>query len=213
MNIPQTIFTLPQNPKKRRSGHSSPSQPPEPPSVPDRPPLPQQEPILVKIQSPSIEKQVESDIKKETIKNEKTMEQKFDDLVDRSKNVLFRLQSAIPLDPFPDVIEIDVSQVHITFYNFFKSKRLHSIALKDISNVFVETTYMFGNLKIVDRNFVENEISIPYLKRDEAIKAKKIIQGLMISDREKIDLSQVHDNDLAKKLEELGSPTPTPNKD
>lgn len=201
MAQPYTIFTRPKSAGKK--GGKSGTQPVELPTTAQQP-----DPILVKIQSPPVEKQVESDIKKEALKSEKTMEQKFEDLVDRSKKVLYKLQSVKPMDPFPDIVEIDVSQVHITFTSFFRSKRLHSIAIKDISDVFVETSYFFATLKIVDRNFIENEVSVPYLKREEAIKAKKIVQGLMIGDREKIDFSQIHDGDLAKKLEELGSPTP-----
>lgn len=156
------------------------------------------------IQPPPVE-QANIEIEKEKIKNKQASLGKLEKLVKESQLKLFSAKSVFPLDLFPDQIEIDPVQVHITLKEFFKSKRIHSIAIKDISDVFIESAGPFASLKLIDRDFVENTVSVNFLKYADALKAKKIIQGLMVADREGIDLTQADYKSLAVKLEQLGS--------
>lgn len=162
------------------------------------------------LETKQIQKDARKDVAEELIKDRVTNEQKLDDLVRHSEKKLFECKGVFPFDLFPDTLTIEMNQVHVSSKAFFKSKRIHSVALRDISDVFVETSPFYATLKLIDRNFIENQISIPFLKKAEAIKAQRIIQGLVVAEREGVDVTKVHDAELVEKLEALGAPH-TPN--
>lgn len=159
-------------------------------------------PRIYKSQPLAKSRKQQSNIKKETDMNEK-----LDNLVDNSHRILFTAKNVFPFDLFPDILTIDVNQVHLTTNYFLKTKRVHSIAIQDISDVFVETSPWYATLRIVDKDFIEKSVQISFLKKDDAMKAKKIIQGLMIGLKEGIDFSKITDDNLSSKLEDLGSPS------
>lgn len=64
-----------------------------------------------------------------------------------------------------------------------------------------------ASLKVASKEFKDNPITIKNLEPEDAIKARRIIQGLILSQREKIDFSKIEDKDIAKKIEELGKVT------
>lgn len=137
-------------------------------------------------------------------KKEEENQQKFEELIDQSNKVLFELKAVFPFDFFPNKIIIDLNRVNIIIKEFFFSERRHSIDFKDIGDVLVETSPFFATLKIVDEGFPEGEIKISYLKKNEAIRARQIIQGLVTCKKEEIDVTKLEDTYLLEKIEELG---------
>ena len=49
------------------------------------------------------------------------------------------------------------------------------------------------------------EIRIPYLRSNDAIRARNIIQGLIIAKKEGIDVSKLTHKELVEKIEDLGN--------
>lgn len=139
---------------------------------------------------------------KEAMKLEFTNKQKFNELLNRSKKVLLKISNIIPLLT-SDVI-IDINKVDIIHRFFFFSGRNHSIAIKDITDVFTETIPFLGTLNIVDEGFAENTVRVRWLKKKEAEKARRIITGLMEARKEEVDITKLDDKNLASKFEELG---------
>lgn len=131
--------------------------------------------------------------------------QKLDELVEHSQKSLLRIKTAIPLNPFPTEVIVDINKVHIVLKEFFASEHIHGILIKDISDVLVETNPFFATLKIIDIGFTDNSIDVEYLRRKDAIRARKIIQGLVIAHKYGVDLSKIEDENLCNKIEELGS--------
>lgn len=130
--------------------------------------------------------------------------ERLEDLIDKTQPLL-RIRTSIPLDPFPNEIVIDANKVSIIYRYFFASENIHSVFIKDISDVLVETSLIFSTLKIVDVGFTENSIDINYLKTKDALKARRIIQGLVVAQKNGIDLSKCEQSEIADKVEELGS--------
>ncbi len=129
---------------------------------------------------------------------------KLDDLVEHSQEPLLKIKTTIPLNPFPDKVIIDINKVNIIFKYFFWSEQIHSVYIKDISDVLVETGFFWSTLTIIDVGFTENSIDVRYLSTKEAIKARKIIQGLIVAHKNGIDLSNSESVGVVDKLEELG---------
>lgn len=139
------------------------------------------------------------------LNTEKQSSQKLEDLIENSKVALLKIKTAIPLNPFPDKVIVDINKVTIIYQYFFSSEHIHSISIKDISDVLVETGLFFSTLKIIDVGFTENSIDINYLKTKEAIRARKLIQGLIVAHKNGIDLSKNEFSNLCAKLEDLGN--------
>jgi hypothetical protein len=135
---------------------------------------------------------------------EKTTTQKLDKLVEQSKAPLLKIQTAVPLNPFPNKVIVDINKVTIIYKYFFLSKQVHSVFVKDISDVLVETSLFYATLKIIDVGYTDNSIDINHLSTEDAVHARKVIQGLIVAHKHGLDLSKIETANLVEKLAELG---------
>jgi hypothetical protein len=141
---------------------------------------------------------------KEQVKAQQQNEEKLDQLLSQSTHVLYKLVTVFPFDFFTDEISIGPSQIDICIRTFFMTKQMHSIPIKNIADVFIHTSLFFASLKIIDSSFIENSVTISYLKKHEAIRARDIIQGLVIASKEGIDITKVPEDVLLEKIEIIG---------
>lgn len=124
-------------------------------------------------------------------------------LVKKSNRILVSISShAFPFDFFPNTINIEEGRVTI-IYRHFLSSEVHSVDIKNISNVFINTTIFRSQLVIISKTFEENEIKLRNLRTHEAIFVRRIIEGLRIFNTEQIDTSNYSDKELIGKLKEL----------
>ena len=127
-------------------------------------------------------------------------------LVRKSNRILVTISShAFPFDLFPDTLNIEEGRLTIITRRFFSSSQVHSVDLKDISNIFINTAPLFAQLVIVSKTFAENEIRIRNFRKEEAVFARRIIEGLRIFDSKQIDTSKLTKEELLSKLEELST--------
>lgn len=131
--------------------------------------------------------------------------QKLQALLAESNTVLMKFKSVFPFDFFPDEVTIDIKRVNVITREFFSSERIHSIDIEDIEDVVVDTSLFFATVTLVVRGFIENCVEIKFVKNHEALKARRIIQGLITACKEKLDLSKINDRNLLAKIEEMGS--------
>ena len=129
---------------------------------------------------------------------------KLDKLVDRSQNILYRIKAVFPFNFFTDEIIIDASKVNVIRRIFVKTGNVRSVTYEDIFEVSVNYSLFFATLEVADRFFQEAPIIINYLKKSEALKARRIIQGMLIALKEKVQIDQIENKILINKLEELG---------
>ena len=125
-------------------------------------------------------------------------------LVKRTHRVLLEISTVFPFDLFPDRLTVDENKVNLISSEFFFSGRTHSVLIKEISDVLVDSGFFFAKLQIIDKGFIENSIELRYLWIEDAQKARRIIQGLVVAINEGIDISKIKADDLVKKIEELG---------
>ncbi len=144
------------------------------------------------------------DFLKDYAKKQKENAQKLKDTVNHSTTVLFKLKTAFWFDLFPDEVIIDLNKVDIIYNEFFGSHNIHSILVKDISDVEVQTSPFFSTLKIVDKGYKDTTVDVRYLKTAEAVKARRIIQGLMVIRDREIDLDQFKEQNILQIIEQLG---------
>jgi len=110
-----------------------------------------------------------------------------------------------PFDLFPDTLNIEEGRVTIITRDFFSSSHVHSVDIKDISNIFINTAPFYAQLVVVSKTFAENEMTITNLRKSEAVLARRIIEGLRIFDTKQIDTSSYSKDELLAKLEQLST--------
>jgi hypothetical protein len=126
-------------------------------------------------------------------------------LVEQSNRILVSISShAFPIDLFPDTVNVEEGRITIIKRHFLASE-VHSVDIKDISNVFINTSIFFSQLVIISRTFEDNEIRVRNLHPKDAIFARRIIEGLRVFASKSIDTSGFSQNELVAKLEELST--------
>jgi len=127
-------------------------------------------------------------------------------LVRKSNRILVSISSiGFPFKLFSDTINVEEGRITIITRDFFFSSQVHSVDIKDISNIFINTAPFFAQLVIVSKTFAENEIRVEKLKKEEAVFARRIIEGLRIFENKQIDTSGYNKNELIAKLQELST--------
>ena len=127
-------------------------------------------------------------------------------LVRKSNRILATISThGFLFDLFPDTINVEEGRVTIITRNFFSSSQVHSVDIKDISNIFINMAPFFAQLVIVSKTFTRNEIKIKNLRKEEAVFVRRLIEGLRIFGNKQIDTSNYTKKELIAKLEELST--------
>jgi hypothetical protein len=127
-------------------------------------------------------------------------------LVKKSNRILVTISThRFPIDIFPDTLNVEEGRLTIINRSFFLSSQIHSVDIKDISNVFVNTAPFFAQLVIISKTFTKNEIRIKHLWKEEAVLVRRIIEGLRAFQSKQIDTSVFSVEDLIAKLKELST--------
>jgi hypothetical protein len=142
---------------------------------------------------------------KEISKEEEISKQKFKSLVQKSKKTLLRIKTVFPFDLFPDDITIETNQVNVCIRQFFLTQFTQSISIKNIQDVEVQNGPLFASMTLTENGAVPRVLSVSYLKKDDANKARRIIQGLVVASQEGIDFTKMPYDDIITQAEELGT--------
>lgn len=144
--------------------------------------------------------------KNEQTKNEATKKevdrQAVSDLIKKSNRRIVSISSLFPWDFFPNTIDVEEGRVTFIFRQLFSSQS-HSVNIKDISNVFIQSSLFFATLQIVSRTFVQNDITIGRLNAKKALRVQMIIEGLRTLAEHNIDTSNYEVDELIAKIEEF----------
>lgn len=139
-------------------------------------------------------------------KEDKENSQKLDRLATMTGNRLFKLSTVFPFDFFPDDVIIELKQIIIIRRNFFYSSQQYPFSIKDILAPAVESGYFFATLKLElgPGGFQQNPPKITYLKKAEAQRARRLIMGLIVCDKEDVELTGIPQEEVLRKVEEIG---------
>lgn len=130
---------------------------------------------------------------------------KFEALVNKSERVLLKISAVFPFDLFPDTVVIDENKLSIIHREFFFSPTILSFTIYDINDVVVESSIFFATLRLLPNGYGENWVQVKYLKKKEAIEAKRIVAGLRVGIKEGVDITKVQTPDLARKIAIMGA--------
>ncbi|OGG04851.1 hypothetical protein A2Z33_06115 [Candidatus Gottesmanbacteria bacterium RBG_16_52_11] len=144
--------------------------------------------------------------KNEQMKNEAAKKeedkQTIDDLVRKSNRCIISISSLFPWDFFANTIQVEESRVTFIFRQFMASQS-HSVDIKDISNIFIESSPFFATLQVVSRTYIQNDIKIGHLNAGKANEVRMIIEGLRTFAAHNIDTSNYEIDELISKIGEF----------
>lgn len=125
-----------------------------------------------------------------------------ENLIKKTNRILVSISAVFPFELFPDIINVEDGRITIINRHLLSSE-VHSVDIKDISNVFINTSIFFSQLVVISKTFEDNEVSIRNLKTKEAVFIRRIIEGLRVFAANKIETSNYSPQELIAKLEEL----------
>lgn len=131
---------------------------------------------------------------------------RMSELVQEAQTVILNI-SAFPLvDIFPDKLIVDESKVSILYNYFWGSETIDSVLIENISDVTVEAGLILATLKITNSSNVRfpTVMTLCNLRKHDAFKARRIIQGLISAHKHGINLLQYKISDVRGYLEKLG---------
>ena len=135
-------------------------------------------------------------------------DEQLNQLVKKSRTILYRISSVFPFDFFPDTLIIDETKVEIRQRIFFMFEKVSPILISDIKTVTVSCGPIFASLVIeLVGQQQDNPDPINYLWRWEARRACRIILGLITCFQEGIDLGQLANDNVIERLVIIGRAT------
>jgi len=126
------------------------------------------------------------------------------DITTGAQESFFEAKTIFPFVLFPDTISLDRQKLTIIHRDFFRSARIASSQVKDIMNVEASIGPLFGSLTLTSKHFLNNTQTINFLKREDIVKAQRLIQGFMIAYRAHIDIDNIDKEQLTVLLNDLG---------
>ncbi|OGE17404.1 hypothetical protein A3F00_00955 [Candidatus Daviesbacteria bacterium RIFCSPHIGHO2_12_FULL_37_11] len=121
-------------------------------------------------------------------------------------NVLLKISAIFPFDLFPDTVTIDSDKVSVICKNIFGMQDISSVLIENISHVDVSTGILTCTLHIIDSSNYRNPIDIiaHNLHHSDALKARKLIQGLIAARKHNIPLPGPNSPEYLSEAEKLG---------
>jgi hypothetical protein len=153
----------------------------------------------------------EKEAAKAQSKEHEQSKQKLENIIDRHDIEIMRAKTVFPFDLFPGTLIIDTTKVTVIKKTMFATESIMTCALKDLSDVSVQTALFLGTIYIKYMPQSPSpgmneptEINISCLKRADAMRAKNILRGVLIAAAEKIDLAGLSPEEVVNVIEKFG---------
>jgi len=131
---------------------------------------------------------------------------KMEQLVNSSQEVLYAARTVFPLDLFPDTVCVDRTKVTITHRSFLLVGGVITMRIEDILNVAAQVGPFFGSVQLTTRYFEPHKpYRVNWLWRNQALKLKTIIQGLVTANGQNINAAALERPVLVDELTKLGN--------
>lgn len=134
-----------------------------------------------------------------------TERKKLDELVEKSERKLLEVKTVFPFTIFRDSVILDTHKVDIIYGLFFFTRENFPMFYKDLRTVTAVAGIFFGQLTFELIGFEENPTSIKWLWREDAVKARRTIIGMIAVHKEGIDVSKLSEEEILAKAQEIGT--------
>lgn len=126
------------------------------------------------------------------------------DLIRESQDIIFTISTVFPFVLFTDKVVIRLNHLDVVRGLFFWTAITTRVEIADIRQVTVSYNPFFATMEITPQGPLEHVFRISFLWKGHAMKAKRIIAGLMECHQKKVDFSQYAGQGLSRAMEEIG---------
>lgn len=133
---------------------------------------------------------------------------KLEKIVHASHRIIFQCKSVFPFDFFPDEIIIDLNKIDINRGLFFFTKQRISIPFKTVIGVTGINDLFFGSVVVETTGVEQTHVQVTKLWKNDAIKARRMIAGVLAAMTDNIDLAQLQPDYVERMVEEVGKSVP-----
>jgi DNA mismatch repair ATPase MutL len=126
------------------------------------------------------------------------------EITEKSQDILYEANTVFPFTLVPDTITLDREKLTIANRMFWRMANITSVPVGEIMSAEVIVGPFFGSLHLTFRFFANNERTINFLPRKDAIELQRLIHGYIIAHRREIDVTSISKDELVKLLTELG---------
>ncbi len=135
--------------------------------------------------------------------------QEIEEKVEQDSLILYRATSIFPFEIFPTDVVVYRNKVDIIDRIFWGAQDIKTVMIPDIFQLEVQTTPFFSSISITNRQPMMPLISVKFLKNNDALQLRAIIQGLVNAHYQKLDLSDLSPAQLIQQVKELGEAATT----
>lgn len=122
-----------------------------------------------------------------------------------AQDVLFEATTIFPFTLVPDTITLDREKLTIANRFFWKTANITSTPVSEIMSCEANVGPIFGSIHLTFRFFADNQRSINFFWREDALNFQRIMHGYIIANRKEVDTSHIPTDELIDLLEELGT--------
>jgi hypothetical protein len=101
-------------------------------------------------------------------------------------------------------ITVDRQKLTVGRQSLFKSIQTTSVQNRDVINVQADMGPLYGTLIITSKHFLNNVQTAKYMRRQDVIRGRRLLQGLIIACSAKVDITNIHTTRLIELLMDLG---------
>lgn len=133
-----------------------------------------------------------------------TPTEQLDVLASKTHNVLFEVSNIFPFDFFTDKLVIRPTKIDLIYGIFFFSDHVISMLFRDLKTVKVTTGLFFSSMTFELQGYEDNPPAIKFLNNKDALRARRMISGLMSIYQNDIKMTEIPSSELSQKAEEIG---------
>lgn len=144
--------------------------------------------------------------KTESAKFKSESQQKISNLVNASEKILIEAKSMLPPIFYLDKIKVDINKITIVNKRFLEPEAPRAIIISEIVSVSYFNAYVFASLEIIDSK--KDKTVLKYLNPKKAEEVKKILDGLLVSQKLQVDpasITGIKTEELKEKFEKIGA--------
>lgn len=130
---------------------------------------------------------------------------KLNELQQKGTTPLLTIQTVFPFKFFPCILTLDRQKITRSESFFFSSKEVENYLVEEIVSITSVESLFFATLTMVTGVRINKEVSVPFLRKEDARKMRRLVEGLLIAGREGIDVNKIPAEQLIQKVEEIGS--------
>jgi hypothetical protein len=130
--------------------------------------------------------------------------EKLIDITQKAQDVLFKADTVFPFTLFPSTVTLDREKLTIAHRIFFRVAKIITVPVTSMVSAEADVGPFFGSIHMTSKYFIDNTHHLNYLWRKDATELQCMLQGYVIAQERKIDVSEIDKDDLRVLLHDLG---------